>query len=145
MPWCTAISAVEQLLASSPSTLRIFLKSHRASDAATSAGRHETGHLLEIYLSGSDEERFAWARDAKRILTGAFRSYKRDHPGTSLTAGKTVSTVSTYPVVERLRTGGPAALYSESLATCAESIFDQAVGRDSFLRYVSDSIAKELA
>lgn len=53
--------------------------------------------------------------------------------------------MSTYPVVERLRTEGPAALYSESLATYAESIFGQAVGRDSFLRYVSDSIDKELA
>lgn len=95
--------------------------------------------------SVSDSRSTDSARDAKRIMTRAFRMYKKDHPDTSLTTEKAIGTVSTYPIRERIETGKVSALYSEGLAESVMKIVGQKVDRRSFLWYVEQSLRKELA
>jgi hypothetical protein len=113
---------------------------------SASTGRHEGGHLIEVYLSDGDYSRFVKASDAKRILSRAFRAYKKSHAGKNTTLYKEISSVSINPAIAQSLLVGknPTVLYSEGLAECIDRIIGQDVERDSFLYYVSESIGKEV-
>ena len=112
--------------------------------AATSTGRHEAGHLIEVYLSHGDAARFESGRDARRIISRAFRAYKGDHPETTLNVHRAIFSISSWPAAEAEDSKNPAVEYSEALAEAIERIVGQEVRKDSFLYYIDESVRKEL-
>lgn len=116
-----------------------------AFSSATSTGRHEAGHLIEVYLSHGDVARFESGRDAKRIITRAFRAYKSDHPESTIDIHRAIFSISSYPAQEAARTGSPNIEYSEALAVAVESTVGQEIEDGSFLAYIDEAIREELA
>lgn len=112
--------------------------------AAASIGRHEAGHLIEVYLSHGDAARFESGRDARRIISRAFRAYKGDHPETALDVHRAIFSISAYPAREAAWTDNPGVEYSEALAEAVERIAGQSIKEGSFLAYIDESIRKEL-
>lgn len=84
-------------------------------------------------------------KDAKRIITRAFRAYKADHPDTALDIHGAIFSISSYPAREASLTGNPGVEFSEGLAEAVERIVGQEVKKDSFLAYIDEAIRKDLS
>lgn len=129
---------------------------------AMSAGRHEGGHLLEVFLAMGDEQDYKNATSAKRIINRAVKEYNRDYPDRRITAKKGIDSISISPGYQsslkrmaakgakresdkkRLKREGDALYYSEGLAEAVDLIVAGHVTPGSFLSYVEKSIDKEL-
>ncbi len=125
-------------------------------ELAVSIGRHEGGHLIEVLMANGDDSRFRDARDAKRVINGAMRAFKKDHPERVYTALQEIDRISSYPGIEaynvsagtsdkkRARILAKNTYYSEGFAECVDAIIAHGARDGTFLAYVEQRLKKEL-